>query len=189
MADVEGQVRDEELDAQAEARRRAALAQIRQYPDAVLRLRAHDVTEFDEDLRGLADRMTSLMLDASGVGLAANQAGVLRRIFVFQPGDDEPPRAVVNPRLVELSDELVEDEEGCLSLGPVRVPVERHRAVTLVGQDLEGEEFRLELEDLAARVAQHELDHLDGVLILERTTPEARRQALAILRPKPILVV
>jgi peptide deformylase len=188
MSDVEGQVRDRELDAQAEALRRVALTQIRQYPDPVLRLRAAEVEDFDDDLRALVARMSGLMEDASGVGLAANQVGVLRRVFVFQDGDDAP-RVVVNPRIEARSDELVTDDEGCLSLGPVRVPVERHLSISLAGQDPGGGELRLELVELAARVAQHELDHLDGKLILDRTTPEARRAALAILRPKPILVI
>jgi peptide deformylase len=188
MSEVEGQVRQQELDAEAQARRRAALAQVRQYPDPALRLRANEVGEFDEDLRQLAALMQVLMRDASGVGLAGNQVGVLRRLFVFQPADDEAARAVVNPVIVERSDELATDEEGCLSLGPIRVPVERHVAVTLAGQDVDGDELQLELSDHPARIAQHELDHLDGVLIIDRTTPDARREAMKILRPKPVLV-
>src|ERR671930_1924849 len=98
--DVEGQVRTEELDPEREARRQLALAQIRQYPDPVLRMQAREVEEFDDDLRRLAERMTALMRDAQGVGLAATQVGVLRRLFVFQPEEDEVA-VVVNPRLVE----------------------------------------------------------------------------------------
>ena len=189
MSEIEGQIRERELDAEEQARRRVALAQVRQYPDPALRLRANEVGEFDDDLRKLAALMQVLMRDASGVGLAANQVGVVRRMFVFQPTEDEDARAVVNPVIVERSDELVSDEEGCLSLGPIRVPVERHVAVTLAGQDVDGAELQLELADHPARVVQHELDHLDGVLIIDRTTPEARREAMKILRPKPILVV
>jgi peptide deformylase len=188
MTEVEGQVRETELDAEAEARRRFALAQIRQYPDPVLRLRANEVADFDDDLRTLVGRMTVLMREASGVGLAGNQVGVLRRVFVFGPGEEQGPRAVVNPAIVGRSSEVQTEEEGCLSLGPVRVPVERAVAVTLAGQDVDGSEVQVELEGLAARVAQHELDHLDGVLILERTTPEARREAMKVLRPRPVLV-
>ncbi len=188
MAEVEGQVRDERLDPEAEQRRRAALGHIRQYSDPVLRLRAPEVVEFGDDLRTLVERMTVLMRDASGVGLAANQVGVLRRVFVFAPGDDEEARAVVNPRIVERSSELATDQEGCLSLQGVRVPVQRPVSVVLEGNDVDGSSVRLELTELAARVAQHELDHLDGVLILDRTTPEARRAALAVLRPRPTLV-
>jgi peptide deformylase len=189
MAEAEGQVRDTELDEEAEARRRLALAQIRQYPDTALRLRANEVSDFDDDLRRLVARMAVLMRDASGVGLAANQVGVLRRVFVFEPGDDAEPQAVVNPAIVERSSEVETQEEGCLSLGPVRVPVERAVTVTLAGQDVDGSEVLFELEGLQARVVQHELDHLDGALILERTTPEGRREAMRILRPQPVLVV
>jgi peptide deformylase len=181
-----GQVVDEQLSAEREARRRIALAQIRQWPDPVLKLRAQDVEEFGDDLRRLVERMRSLMTDANGIGLAGNQAGVLQRLFVFRI-EDEEPRAAVNPVIVERSEEVATDDEGCLSLQGVLVPVERHVAVTLEAWDEEGAPYRLELEGLAARVVQHELDHLDGVLILERTTPEARREAMATLRPQPIL--
>ena len=189
VAEVEGQVRDRELDEQAEARRRAALVHIRQYPDSVLRLRAKEVADFDDDLRTLVERMQVLMREANGVGLAANQVGVLRRVFVVQIAEDEEPVAVVNPVIVPRSDELASEDEGCLSLGPVRMPVERPVAITLAGQDVHGAELQLELDELASRVVQHEVDHLDGVLIIDRTTPEARREALGFLRPKPVLVV
>jgi peptide deformylase len=184
--EVVGQVRDEELDAEREARRRIALAQIRQYPDPVLRLAANPVEAFDDDLRRLVERMKTLMAEARGVGLAATQAGVVRRLFVFQLEEDET-LAVVNPELVERSDELVADDEGCLSLQGVLVPVERHMSVTLVGKDEDGNDLRLELDGHGARVAQHELDHLDGVLIIDRTTADARREALGTLRPQPVL--
>lgn len=190
MAEVEGQVRengDQRLDAETEARRRLALAQIRQYPDAVLRMRANEVEAFDDELARLAERMTTLMHDARGVGLAATQVGVLRRVFVFE--DEDETHAVVNPRLVEQSRSTDVEEEGCLSLGPVRVPVQRHREVVLEGQDLSGAPLRLELEELAARVVQHELDHLDGVLIIQRTDDASRREALAQLRPQPFIGV
>ena len=186
MAEEPGQVRDTELDAEAQARRRLALAQIRQYPDPVLRMQARPVDAFDGDLRRLVERMTALMKDAQGIGLAATQVGVLRRLFVFQPEEDRVA-AVVNPRLVVIGDERETDDEGCLSLQGVSVPVERARAVRLEGLDEHGRELRLELEELPARAAQHELDHLDGVLILDRTTDEARREALATLRPQPSL--
>jgi peptide deformylase len=186
VTEKHGQVVEEQLDAEREARRRIALAQIRQWPDPVLKLRAQEVEAFDDDLRRLVERMQALMTDANGIGLAGNQAGVLQRLFVFRPGDEEP-RAAVNPVIVERSEELATDEEGCLSLQGVLVPVERLVAVTLEAQDVDGTAYRLELEGLSARVVQHELDHLDGVLILERTTPEARREAMAALRPQPIL--
>jgi peptide deformylase len=186
-AEEHGQVREEKLDAERDARRRLALAQIRQWPDPALRMRAQDVEEFDDDLRRLVERMTSLMEDANGVGLAANQAGVLRRVFVFRAGEEDGVVAAVNPRIVEPSEELAGDDEGCLSLQRVLVPVERHVSLTLEAEDAEGAPLRLELAGLAARVVQHELDHLDGVLILDRTTPEARREAMAALRPQPVL--
>src|SRR5439155_3408573 len=103
--DVEGQVRTEELDPEREARRQLALAQIRQYPDPALRMQARPVESFDEDLRRLVERMASLMIDANGVGLAATQVGILRRVFVFQRSEEEEPRALVNPEIVERSAE------------------------------------------------------------------------------------
>jgi len=187
VAEEHGEVLEEELDPEREARRRLALAQVRQYPDPVLRMRANEVTEFDDDLRRLVERMTQLMHDASGVGLAGTQVGTLQRVFVFQPQAEEEARAIVNPEIVERSDETVPDSEGCLSLQGVSVPVERALRITLEGKDEQGEDVRLELEGHPARVAQHELDHLDGVLIIDRTTPEARREALGILRPTPML--
>jgi peptide deformylase len=178
----QGQVKTDELDAQAEAKRRLALAQIRQYPDPVLRLQGQEVQEFDDDLAQLVERMKRLMQDARGVGLAANQVGVLRRVFVIQEGEDDEPRALVNPAIVERSEEAEPDDEGCLSLQGVVVEVERPVSVRLEARDERGEPVELELEGLPARVAQHELDHLDGVLILDRTSDEDRREALAILR-------
>ena len=187
MADEAGEVRRDELDAEAQARRRSALSQIRQYGDPVLRMKAHDVESFDDDLRRLVERMTRLMADANGVGLAATQVGILRRVLVLQPSRDDAARALVNARIVERSDETEVDDEGCLSLQGVLVPVERHVRVTLEAAAASGVPLRLELEGLAARVAQHELDHLDGVLILDRTDDESRRRALATLRPRPQL--
>jgi peptide deformylase len=181
MSEAE-EVRNEELEAERQARRRIALAQVRQYPDPVLRMRANDVQEFDDDLRQLAERMTGLMNGAIGVGLAANQVGVLQRMFVFQPSAEEEPRAMVNPEIVERSTETEVDDEGCLSMQGVLVPVERNLGVTIEARDLDGEEVRLELEGMSARVVQHELDHLDGTLIIDRTTPDGRREALAVLR-------
>jgi peptide deformylase len=190
MAEEQGQVIEgEQLDPEREARRRLALAQIRQYGDPVLRMRANEIESFDDDLGRLVERMIGLMQDARGVGLAGTQVGTLQRLFVFQPTEDDDPRAFVNPVLVDASDEKVADTEGCLSLQGVTVPVERPARVTLEGQDESGADVRLELEQHAARVVQHELDHLDGILIIDRTTPEARREALGILRPEPILGV
>lgn len=181
-----GQVREEQRDPQEEARRLAALAQVRQYPDPVLRMAAPEVEEFDEDLARLVERMKSLMVDAFGLGLAAPQVGILRRVFVFQADEDEAA-ALVNPVIVERSDEAEVDEEGCLSIQGVRVPVERNVSVTVEARDETGEAVRLELEGLPARVAQHELDHLDGTLILDRTDEESRRNAMGLLRRGPVL--
>jgi peptide deformylase len=141
------------------------------------------VTEFDDDLRRLVDRMIALMHDAQGVGLAATQVGVLRRVFVFEP-DDQGPRAIVNPVAVSRGGELETDDEGCLSLQGVRVPVERSTEFVLEGKDPNGEDVRHDLTGYAARVAQHEFDHLDGVMIIDRTDDEHRREALATLRPR-----
>jgi peptide deformylase len=187
MAEVKGEVREERRDPEREARRRAALAQIRQYGDPVLRLPAREVDSFDEDLGRLVARMKHLMREASGVGLAANQVGILQRVVVFGPDQEQEPLALVNPRLSARGDETEIDDEGCLSLQGVTCPVERSIAVTVEASDPEGNEVHLELEELPARVVQHEIDHLDGVLILDRTTPEARREALGILRPRLVL--
>jgi peptide deformylase len=185
-AEAELEQNDVELDpreaAELAARRRVALAQIRQYPDPALRLRANEVEQFDEALERLADRMTGLMTDARGVGLAATQVGVLQRLFVYQAYEEDEPRAIVNPRITRRSSGTEITDEGCLSLQGVLVPVERALAVTLEGQDLSAAPLRFELDEMAARVVQHELDHLDGVLIIERTDPESRRAALATLR-------
>ena len=189
MGEVEGQVRNEELDAEREARRRLALSQVRQYPDPVLRMKANDIEEIDDSVTGLVERMKGLMSEARGVGLAAPQLGILRRLVVYQAGEQEPFVALVNPRVVETGGEQVADDEGCLSLGAATVIVEVERPSTIVieATSPEGEELRIEAEGLEARVIQHELDHLDGVLIIDRTSPEQRREALAKLRPQPVL--
>jgi peptide deformylase len=186
MARVEGEVVEEELDAENEARRRLALAQIRQYPDVALKIASRPVEEFDDELRDLVERMKRLMHDAHGLGLAANQVGVIRRLFVFTPSKDVVA-AVVNPEVVERSEESDVAEEGCLSIQGVLVPVERPSRITLAGRDENGEDVRFELDDIYARAAQHEVDHLDGVLIIDRTTPEARREALSVLRPRIVI--
>ena len=178
--DVEDQ---EELE--REARRLLALSRIRQYGDTVLRMKAREVDSFDGDLERLVERMTALMHEANGVGLAATQVGVLRRLFVFVHGEED--RVIVNPVITDSSKETDVDEEGCLSLRGVLVPVERAKRVTIEGVDPKGEPVKFELEVPASRVVQHELDHLDGVLIIDRTDDESRRTALAALRPQPVL--
>jgi peptide deformylase len=185
--EIEGQVIEQELDPERETRRRFALAQIRQYPDAALKMPARPVDAFDDELVKLAGRMKQLMHDASGIGLAATQVGVLQRLFVFQHDDEGETAAIVNPEIVERSTETDVADEGCLSIQGVTVPVERSVAVTVVGKDEHGADVRYELEDYVARCVQHEVDHLDGVLMIDRTTPEARREALAVLRPRIVL--
>jgi peptide deformylase len=180
------EAREAALEAQRERLRLGALSQIRQYPDVALRMKAHEVTEFDEFLVQLVERMMTLMEDAQGVGLAATQVGVVQRLFVFSPGE-EGTFAVINPRILEPSTETTTEEEGCLSLQGVRVPVERPARISLEGVDPHGSRVFFELEGLAARVAQHEYDHLDGVLIIDRTDEEHRREALGILRPQIVL--
>lgn len=187
MAQTEEETRDER--AEREARRTFVLQQVRQYPDPALRMKAREVTEFDDALRTLVERMTTIMTGAAGVGLAAPQVGVLQRVLVHQADEGEPAVALVNPRIVETSDERDVMEEGCLSLDAagVTVEVERPTAVTVEARSVDGEAIRVEAEGLTARVIQHEIDHLDGVLIIDRTTPEQRREALGKLRPQPVL--
>jgi peptide deformylase len=177
--------REEERADRIEARRRLALGQIRRYPDPVLRERAHEVEEFSDDLRALVERMGRVMEDASGVGLAATQLGLLRRVLVFRADEDDDLGVLINPIVVEHSEETTSDGEGCLSLPDVHVPVERFSTIVVEGKDAAGEDVRIEAEGLQSRVIQHEIDHLDGVLIFDRTTPEARREAMRALRPRP----
>ena len=176
------EVDERELQAEEHAARRIALAQIRQYPDKVLKMRAREVERFDDDLARLAEKMSRLMHDARGVGLAATQVGVLQRLFVCQLAGDDEVTTVVNPEITKRSRSTEIADEGCLSLQGVLVPVERSAEVTIEGQDVSGAPLKLELEEMDARVVQHELDHLDGVLMLERTDDESRKDALATLR-------
>ena len=183
--DHEHEPAEDEQELEREARRLLALSRIRQYGDTALRMKAREVESFDDDLERLVERMTRLMHEASGVGLAATQVGVLRRLLVFL--DEGEDRVMVNPTITKRSNDTEVDEEGCLSLRDVLVPVERAKAVTIEGFDAKGEPVRLELAVPSSRVVQHELDHLDGVLIIDRTDDESRRAALATLRPQPVL--
>jgi peptide deformylase len=176
---------EDEQEFEREARRLLALSRIRQYGDAVLRMKARGVESFDDDLERLVERMTALMHEANGVGLAATQVGVLRRLFVFV--DEGEDRVLVNPTITKRSSDTDVDDEGCLSLREVLVPVERATSVTIEGLDAKGEPVTFELDLPSSRVVQHELDHLDGVLIIDRTDDESRRAALARLRPQPVL--
>jgi len=163
-------------------RREAALAQIRTFGDPVLKSRASEITRFGPELEREAERMVAIMRDALGVGLAATQLGTMQRLFVFAAGGDATPTAVANPVIDWTSDEMAVAEEGCLSLPGVAVDVERALYARVTGQDTAGEPLSLEAAGLEARVLQHEIDHLDGVLMLDRTEREQRRGALRALR-------
>ncbi|MGA2453761.1 MAG: peptide deformylase [Solirubrobacteraceae bacterium] len=171
-----------ELDAETRARRDAALRHVRKFGDPVLRATALPVERFDEDLRHEVVRMGELMHDALGVGLAATQLGVLHRVLVYKAYVDDPVTALVNPVFEWLSDELETAEEGCLSLPGVHVEVERHARVRVRGQDETGRPLEIEAEGLEARVIQHEVDHLNGVLVLDRISREARKDAMRAMR-------
>jgi peptide deformylase len=163
-------------------RRDDALARIVVYGDPVLRSRASDVREFGAEIVAEAERMIGIMRDAMGVGLAATQLGALRRMLVFAAGPDSTPRALVNPTIEYSSDELATAPEGCLSLPRVIVDVERPLFVRASGVDVKGEPLLIEASGLEARVLQHEIDHLDGVLILDRTERDQRKGAMRALR-------
>ncbi len=171
-----------EPDQEILARRNAALAQVLQFGDPVLKSRASEVSEFGEVLREDVERMVAIMRDGLGVGLAATQIGILRRLLVFQAGPDSEPSAIVNPEIEWLSEDAVIAEEGCLSIPRVSVDVERPLFARVIGADADGERISIEASGLEARVLQHEIDHLDGVLILDRTTREQRKAALRALR-------
>jgi peptide deformylase len=182
-AETETDERDEsELEAELLERREAALALVVKFGDPVLKSKASPVREFGPELRAEVERMVSIMRDGMGVGLAATQVGVLRRLLVFQAGPDSEPTALVNPEVEWLSDEVVIAEEGCLSLPRVSMDVERPLHARFSGLDVDGEPIRLEASGLEARVLQHELDHLDGVLILDRAPRAQRKGALRALR-------
>jgi peptide deformylase len=172
----------EGLDEETLERRQAALSQVVKFGDPVLRSAASRVSEFDQDLAAEAERMIGLMRDAIGVGLAATQLGQLRRMLVFQVGSEATPTVLVNPEIEWRSDDLVTAEEGCLSLPGVVVDVERPLHVRARAQNVRGEPISVEASGLEARVIQHEVDHLDGVLMLDRTERDQRKGALRALR-------
>ncbi len=171
-----------ELDPAARERRAAALAQVRTFGDPVLKSPATKVASFGPELEREAEQMVSIMRDALGVGLAATQLGIMHRLVVVQAGLDATPTAIVNPDLEWLSDELAIAVEGCLSLPGITVEVERPLHARVRGHDVRGESLLVEASGLEARVLQHEIDHLDGVLILDRTEREQRKGALRALR-------
>ena len=170
------------LDPEMRARRDAALRLVRKYGDPVLKSRALPVERFDDALREEIRRMGDLMNDALGIGLAATQLGVMHRVLVYRVDPDAPVAAVVNPVLEWSSRDEEVLEEGCLSLPNVLVDVDRPVHVRIRAQDETGEEILIEASGLEARVLQHEMDHLDGVLILDRTSRDQRKQAMRTLR-------
>jgi peptide deformylase len=172
----------EPIDPELLERRDEALSKVVKWGDPVLKSRASEVASFDDALREEVARMIAIMHDGMGVGLAATQLGILRRVLVFQAGIDAEPRALVNPEVEWLSGELATAEEGCLSLPQVSMDVERPLHARIRGADETGEPLLIEASGLEARVLQHEIDHLDGVLILDRTSREQRKGALRALR-------
>jgi peptide deformylase len=183
---VEGEAEDEGRPTPEERRawRVAALRLVRQYPDPALRNAATAVAEVDDEVQQLAERMLDVMERAHGVGLAAPQLGILRRILVYRASDEDEPKVLINPELVELSDETEVGTEGCLSLlgGELQVPVARHLRVRVSGRDASGDAVDKDVEGFEARVIQHEIDHLDGILIFDRAEDQERREALRELR-------
>jgi len=170
------------LDPEVAERRRLALKQVRQYGDPVLRSKARPVDVFDDELRAEVARMGALMHDSLGIGLAATQVGILHRLLVYRVEPEAPVNALVNPVIEFSSDEEEWAEEGCLSLPAVHVEVERAVFVRVRAQDEQGEDVVVEASGLEARVIQHEVDHLDGVLILDRTPKDQRKEAMRALR-------
>ncbi len=171
-----------ELDAETRARRDAALRHVRKLGDPVLRATALPVERFDEALKGEVERMGALMHDALGVGLAATQLGVLHRVLVYRAYPEDPLTALVNPEMTWMSDEREIAEEGCLSLPSVHVEVERYARVRVRARDATGGDLEIEAEGLEARIIQHEIDHLNGVLILDRISRQARKEAMRVMR-------
>ena len=189
MADehVEPEVEEEleevpPLDPEVAARRAAAMSFIRKWGDPVLKSRATPVDRFDDTLRQQVQRMAGIMRDAIGVGLAAPQVGISQRLLVYRIGSDAPLITLVNPELEWRGEDVETFEEGCLSIPSVAVDVERPVHVRVRARDEHGDERLVEASGLEARVIQHEMDHLDGVLILERTSRGERKQAMRILR-------
>jgi peptide deformylase len=170
------------LDPEAEARRVAAMSFIRRLGDPVLKSSATPVDRFDDALRKQVTRMIGIMGDAFGVGLAAPQLGISQRLLVYRVGPDAPPIALANPEIEWKSKDQEIFDEGCLSIPGITVDVERPVHVRVRAVDEEGEMRMVEASGLEARVIQHEMDHLDGVLILDRTSRDERKRALRELR-------
>jgi peptide deformylase len=184
IADADGQVETTANEEERRAHHAAALMLVRQYPDPVLRIAADPVAEVDGDVKRLVERMSEVMRQAHGVGLAAPQLGILRRILVYRVSSDGEIHVLINPELRDRSEETESDTEGCLSLlgGDLQVPVERHVRIAVDAVDVDGNEVQIDAEGLEARVIQHEIDHLDGVLIVDRAGKDDRKTALRDLR-------
>jgi peptide deformylase len=181
---VEDATEEERLDPELAARRAAALEHVRKYGDPVLRSKARAVEVFDDALRNEVARMGALMHDSMGIGLAATQVGTLHRVLVYRVEHESPINALINPELEWSGREKEWMEEGCLSLPGVLVDVERPVRVRVRARDPHGEPILVEASGLEARVIQHEMDHLDGVLILDRTPRDQRKEAMRILRER-----
>jgi peptide deformylase len=174
----------EHLDPEMAARRAAAMSFIRRLGDPVLKSRATPVDRFDDSLRTQVARMGTIMNDAIGVGLAAPQVGLSQRLLVYRVGHEAPLIALINPELEWTSDDEEEAEEGCLSIPGIGVDVERPVHVRVRAVDEFGDDRLVEASGLEARVIQHEMDHLDGVLILDRTSRDQRKEAMRTLRER-----
>ena len=179
---VEDAPEEERLDPELAARRAAALAHVRKFGDPVLRSKARPIEVFDDALRDEISRMAALMHDSMGIGLAATQVGALRRLLVYRVEHDSPINVLINPELEWSGKEKEWMEEGCLSLPRVHVEVERPIHVRVRAQDAAGEPITIEASGLEARVIQHEMDHLDGVLIVDRAPRDQRKEAMRALR-------
>jgi peptide deformylase len=180
--ELETETQAPQIDPEVAARRRAALEHVRQFGDPVLKAKARPIDRFDADLLTEVQRMGALMDDAIGMGLAATQVGVLHRLLVYRVVAGAPLCALVNPEISWSSKEKETYEEGCLSLPSVLVDVERPIHVAVSARDEFGEAITIEASGLEARVIQHEMDHLDGVLILDRAPRDQRKEAMRSLR-------
>jgi peptide deformylase len=181
-AGADADPREAELDPEAAARRKAALAQIRQFGDPVLRTKARPIERFDDALREEIERMGDLMDDAVGVGLAATQVGIVHRLLVYRVQHGAELAALINPEVEWSGRDTESMEEGCLSLPGELVDVDRPVHVRVRALNENGEPIMIEASGLEARVIQHEIDHLDGVLILDRTSREQRKEAMRSMR-------
>jgi peptide deformylase len=183
-AGADAEPREAELDPETAARRKAALAHIRQFGDPVLRTKARPIDRFDGELREEIERMGQLMEDAIGVGLAATQVGVVHRLLVYRVQQDAELAALINPEVEWSGRDTESMEEGCLSLPGVLVDVDRPIHVRVRALDENGEPIVIEASGLEARVIQHEIDHLDGVLMLDRASRAQRRDAIRAWRER-----